>query len=184
MDHNDLRVQADEILNNGIAAVLDSSSFNYVYTGSYAYDLMTWRDIDIHVDIDTHQESDFFALGDLLRNLPGVWSVTYKRKFDHMSDEEMMQQWYLGVKIFDKNNKQWKIDISAFASKIYNKAEIKNKEMQLIDDAQRSLILEAKKSMMKKARVPAGVSMKIYDAVITQGISSAQQVIENISKKN
>ena len=62
-DGRDIRAEADEILRAGLRSLLNRHGEVHV-VGSYVLELMTWRDLDIHVvqeDLDVGRFFDFGA---------------------------------------------------------------------------------------------------------------------------
>ena len=58
-----IKAEADEIfLNHGLLDILNSFGTPHI-TGSYALGLMTWRDLDIYLQVDNFSQTDFFKLG-------------------------------------------------------------------------------------------------------------------------
>ena len=58
-----LKAEADEIfLNHGLLDILNSFGTPHI-TGSYALGLMTWRDLDIYLQVDNFSRQTFLSSG-------------------------------------------------------------------------------------------------------------------------
>ena len=60
--NDSIRSEADRILSSGLSATLAKYGSVHV-VGSYALQLMTWRDLDIHLVQDEADLQTFFTLG-------------------------------------------------------------------------------------------------------------------------
>lgn len=61
-DNEDIRTEADDILRSGLLSILGGHGEVHM-VGSYALELMTWRDLDIHVVREDLDIKAFFGLG-------------------------------------------------------------------------------------------------------------------------
>ena len=81
-------------------------------SGSYALDLMTWRDLDIYLETDTMNEEKFFRMGGELCNLFSPLRMQFR-------NEKLAQTgglpngFYWGIYIGNERMGGWKIDVWA-----------------------------------------------------------------------
>jgi hypothetical protein len=101
--------EADRILNGGLRALLAEHGEVHVI-GSYALDLMTWRDLDIHLVREACDRHAFFRLGGDIAALLGPHRM-------HFRDETIVRTpglpagLYWGIYLGDERGGAWKIDV-------------------------------------------------------------------------
>ncbi len=108
VDEN-LRREADELLAGGLRTLLGRYGKVHIQ-GSYRLHLMTWRDLDIHLESPDMSESNCFTLGaeicQLLR--PHKMFFTDNR---NGKDQSLPQGMYWGIRLGDLEAGGWKIDL-------------------------------------------------------------------------
>lgn len=104
----ELRAEADRLLDSGLKQLLTTYGDVHVI-GSYALELMTWRDLDIHIVRDALDRVSFFELGARLAELLEPHRM-------HFRDETVGQTaglprgLYWGIYLVEPS---WKIDVWA-----------------------------------------------------------------------
>lgn len=105
-----IKDEADQLLHDkGLFALLQKYGRPHV-TGSYSLNLMTWRDLDIYLEVDDHSEKDFFSLGFDISSL-------FKPVKMHFRNELVAQTTglphglYWGIYVGDERAGAWKIDV-------------------------------------------------------------------------
>ena len=147
-----IKKEADTMLHEkGLLDLLRSFGTPHV-SGSYALDLMTWRDLDIYLEVEELKENRFFSLGGQLASLP-----------DGL---------YWGIYLGNERKGAWKIDIWAVHSAECKRlldycAAIQGK----LDEQKATQILAIKSRCWQDPEYRRSYSsMDIYTAVLEEGI--------------
>jgi hypothetical protein len=107
-----LKREADEILNGkGLIDILKSFGTPHIQ-GSYELDLMTWRDLDIYLQVDNIKEKDFFDLGSQICTLLAPIKMSYRNELIAKT-KNLPTGLYWGVYLGNERADAWKIDIWA-----------------------------------------------------------------------
>lgn len=104
-----IRAEADRLLASGLRRVLDAHGEVHI-VGSYALQLMTWRDLDIHIVNDRLDTHAFFALGAQVASLLSPHRMHYRDE-TAVHTEGLPNGLYWGVYLGDERQGAWKIDI-------------------------------------------------------------------------
>ena len=81
-------------------------------TGSYALDLMTWRDLDIYLQTDTMNEEKFFRMGAELCKALSPLRMHFRNEVLAKTDK-LPDGFYWGIYMGNERKGDWKIDIWA-----------------------------------------------------------------------
>ena len=106
-----IRTEADRLLESGLRALLADYGDVHV-VGSYALDLMTWRDLDIHLVRERLDVPAFFTLG-------GEIAALLQPHRMHFRDESCVatpglpKGLYWGIYLGNERAGAWKIDVWA-----------------------------------------------------------------------
>lgn len=106
-----LRAEADQILAGGLHDALASYGAVHV-VGSYALELMVWRDLDIHLVPQSLDLGDFFELGRRIAEILAPHRMQFR-------DERLVRSdglpvgLYWGVYMGDERAGAWKLDVWA-----------------------------------------------------------------------
>lgn len=107
-----IKREADEILQEkGLLSVLRSFGTPCV-TGSYVLGLMTWRDLDIYLQVDNFSEVEFFALGGQLCRVFTPVKMSFRNELAAKTTG-LPAGWYWGVYLGNEREGAWKIDLWA-----------------------------------------------------------------------
>src|SRR6266436_6234609 len=115
-DHQ-LRAEAKEILDVKNLRHLLEEYAPISVVGSYALQLMTWRDLDIIMDAPTITVAEFFELGRRVTTLLSAWKSFFTNNRDHNQTPRGL---YWGIRLGDIKTVAWKIDLWAFDSEKYS----------------------------------------------------------------
>lgn len=168
-----LMAEANEILHKyGLLHLLNKYGTPIV-TGSYSLELMTWRDLDINLEIDKISEADFFELGKEIL-------LTLKPESMHFRNEFIAKTaglpigLYWGIYTALRFPKVWKIDLWAMDSpQVTLQQKTLNDLKSKITNDTRPIILMIKNHFCKHPEYRRGFnSMDIYNAVIKKDIKS------------
>ena len=107
-----IRREADEILKGrGLLEILNEYGTPYL-TGSYALQLMTWRDLDIYLEADNIREQVFFELGGRLASALRPTRMSFRN--ERIAETEGLPHGlYWGIYQGNEREGAWKIDIWA-----------------------------------------------------------------------
>jgi hypothetical protein len=110
-----LRDEARQVLaDTGLFALLTDRFGEPTVTGSAGYDLMVWRDIDIHLPLEAERWGEWMAFGqDLAAQLHSVGLALHKATFinDWVDPHPLGAGLYWGIEFKDFAANSWKLDI-------------------------------------------------------------------------
>ena len=168
-----LRAEADELLESrGLRKLLEEYAPIQV-VGSYALELMVWRDLDVLMDAPQITVDEFFDLGRRVTALLSPWKMFFTNTRDH---EGTPYPWglYWGVRLGDIKKGAWKIDLWAFGSEQSGEKVRECKHLKgRLDRQSRLTILRLKSQLWHDPRYRDQVtSQDIYDAVLGHEVQS------------
>src|SRR5437762_7876552 len=105
----ELRNEADQLLDSGLRTILDEYGKVHVI-GSYALQLMVWRDLDIHLVQPVLDTAGFFEMGGRIAELLKPPRMHYRDE-TIVATEGLPRGLYWGIYLGDERNGAWKIDI-------------------------------------------------------------------------
>ncbi|RYE09353.1 MAG: hypothetical protein EOP22_09660 [Hyphomicrobiales bacterium] len=110
-----LREEAHALLaESGLFALLVQNFAEPTVTGSAGYDLMVWRDIDIHMAVEAERYQDWMAFGGkLVRLFDRAGTPLHEAIFlnDWVDPDPLGAGLYWGLKFKDGKGDPWKIDL-------------------------------------------------------------------------
>jgi hypothetical protein len=170
MENAALKQEADLLMRKTCLSELLAPYADWFVGGSYSYDLMCWRDLDIYVLDPAHDLRRCFAVGcELTQHL-----AAKKARFSNYlgNAEGMPNGLYWGIKLGDIRRGAWKLDVwfldqagyeehAAYSSAMRNRLTAEN----------RSIILEIKEAYWQHPFYRDTVTSDlIYRAVFDGGI--------------
>lgn len=168
-----LRAEADQLLcDTGLKKTL--SRFGTVHIGgSYALQLMTWRDLDVYLEAPGLAVSEFFTLGNQIAGLLDPWKMFFTNNRQQL-DATYPPALYWGIRLGDIRKGAWKIDLWAMESADCCRAlENSNKLAARLTAESRQAILSLKSQLCHHPDYRDTItSQMIYDAVLDQGVST------------
>jgi len=178
-----LSQKAEEIFSKIISPILSRNNIEHHLTGSADYNLMTWRDIDIHAYVEEKDHGLIKSVATEFMNIPGVWSVWFKDNWKLVDPNVGKQRIYVGLRYCDTDNIKdtWEIDCS-FPTKEDYFDQTKESEgfKNSLTDETRFVILQSKKLLTNPGgKMPVGMSKKIYDLVIS-GINDPEEIANKL----
>jgi len=107
-----IRREADDILDaRGLRKIL--SDYGVVHpTGSYSLGLMTWRDLDIYLETDDLNETRFFDLGNQINSVLKAVKMSFRNE-RIAKTKGLPVGLYWGIYLGDERKGAWKIDVWA-----------------------------------------------------------------------
>lgn len=110
-----IKEEADMLLHEKkLLHILDAFGTPHA-SGSYALDLMTWRDLDIYLQADSISEERFFQLGSLLCNALSPARMQFRNELVAKTTG-LPKGLYWGIYLGNEREGAWKIDIWAIGS--------------------------------------------------------------------
>ncbi len=177
MDNVELKTEADLLIFKCRLPELLAVYAGWFIGGSYSYDLMCWRDLDIYVLDPEHDLKQCFEIGyELTRRLAGKKS----RFTDNVGGEP--SGFYWGIKLGDVRQGAWKLDIwfldlvgyeqhAAYSSYMREKLTTEN----------RSSILAIKEAYWQRPEYRDTVTSDlIYRAVLDYGVRTMRDFVSFI----
>ena len=171
-----LRQEADALL-DGARLFETLRAYGEVHaTGSYLYDLMTWRDIDLCVGTLDLDMSTVFRLGLALASTPHVGSMYYRNEFI-MNTPGNPQAMFWCIDFYPPNSQQWKVDILlAKPAEVERVLDYGRRLQQHLTSPTRATILQIKSILCQRPgyRQRFG-SRAIYEAVLDHNIATIEE---------
>lgn len=180
-----LQAEATAILEErGLNDLLQSYG-RVVVHGSYALDLMVWRDLDIYLCSDTFQLSPFFELGARVAELLPAHRMHFRNELTAPS-EGLPKGLYWGVHLRDQPYGPWKIDIWAVdADELERLTEYQQSVARQLTPASRRVIIALKSQLHNHAEYRRGFGAKqIYDAVLHSGVREVADFVAYLKEKH
>lgn len=179
-----IKKEADEILyEKGLIDVLNSFGTPHIH-GSYALDLMTWRDLDIYLQVDAVSESDFFMLGGKICAIFKPVKMSFRNELIAKTPG-LPAGLYWGVYLGNERAGAWKIDIWAVSTSEFQKlAEYTGKIMQKLTASGISHILKIKSQCWRDPEYRRTYnSTDIYKAVLEDNVTNITEFKNYLEKE-
>jgi hypothetical protein len=177
----DIKNKADALIKN---KGLDDFLRNFgevFYTGSYALDLMTWRDIDLQVKL-YNEQSKFEAISAIFGHMikdTDVIHMEYTRSTKE-NNPKMPEGDYLQLRVKEAPGQIWKIDIWMLNDSDFKQNRefvSRMKELLTSDNSIRDLIVNMKYEFMgNNERPPKMASYYLYQAVLFANINDPKEI--------
>jgi hypothetical protein len=144
-----LRAEAQTLLEtSGLYRLLEERYRTVKITGSAGYDLMVWRDIDIHIPVAASQWMEWSILiSDIARQFRDVGLVLHKATYwnDYVDPDELGAGLYWGIEFRDFANNPWKCDLWGWEPDDFERRDTRDQELRArLAEADRDLILRLK----------------------------------------
>lgn len=170
-----LKKEADVLLQEkGLLSLLKTAGTPHVH-GSYALDLMTWRDLDIYLEADELTESEFFRLGSEICQALQPVKMSFRNERIGKT-KGLPTGLYWGIYLGNERAGSWKIDIWAVDTAECNRLLAFNKGIiQQLTPAAVSQILNIKSQCWQDpAYRRTYTSADIYKAVLQHNITGLE----------
>jgi hypothetical protein len=184
-----LKSEAQDFLNRYDIDAILGKYFNVRYTGSFSYDLMCWRDIDIVLELKESSQSIKDAFGNVFAKLitkNGIADIHYMDGSNFEIRRGLPKGHYLGFDIQDdSSNDKWKVDTWLLDKQYFQKSRKLDQDMRLKLNLQnREKIIRLKFRYMNNSnRVPSLISYYIYNAVLFKNFTNEEEIIEYVNNK-
>ena len=171
-----LHAEAAELLRStGLLTLL--AGYGDVYaTGSYAYHLMTWRDIDLCVTTAELDLGTVFQLGTALAELPNVGSMYYRNEFVLQTPGNPSAIFWC-VEFYPPDREKWKVDILLGGSDEVARVLLPGQRLQqALTRETREAILRIKGVVCRRPEYRQEYwSQAIYRAVIEDNVRTVEE---------
>lgn len=188
------QLQCAQLLHDATTSLIQQKNFadffapygELFYTGSYAANLMVWKDLDMQIalkDSSTSPIEQFTQMSNHFLADPDVQSVKL-RNFRPETSAGMPSGMYMGInyKILDTKEK-WKVDLWSLQPEDFQKnVDFMKKVEEKMTEEKRQKILQWKFRMMgAHDRVPQLGSYYLYQAILFAGLSRDSEIHEYLS---
>src|SRR5438876_322547 len=109
MENKELKAEADLMIQECHLSELLATYPRWFIGGSYSYDLMCWRDLDIYVLDRTRDLKSCFTVGYELTQRLGARKSRFTNNVGHF--EAGPDGLYWGIKLGDSRHGEWKLDL-------------------------------------------------------------------------
>jgi len=169
MRNEDLKSEAGQlVLACGLPELLATYA-GWFIGGSYSYDLMCWRDMDVYVLDPQHDLKRCFEIGyELTHRL----SAKKSRFTNNVGSTP--NGFYWGIKLGDERQGAWKLDVWFLDSESYDEhASYSNSLRERLTTENRNVILMIKEAYWRRREYRDTVtSDMIYRAVLDKGVKN------------
>lgn len=180
MNNEELKREADQLIRRCRLAELLAAYPSWFVGGSYSYDLMCWRDLDIYALDPQHDLKRCFEVGyELTLRL----SAKKSRFTNNLGGEP--DGFYWGIKLGNERQGAWKLDVWFLSAASYEEHAAYSSFMRERLSAQsKSVILAIKEDYWRRPEYRDTVtSDMIYRAVLEGGVRSTGE-FERLLKKS
>jgi hypothetical protein len=170
-----IKEEAGEMLHQrGLLDILNSYGKPYV-SGSYALDLMTWRDLDIYVATELIDGQRFFQLGNELCKALSPARMHFRNELISKTDG-LPNGLYWGIYLGNEREGAWKIDVWAVCDEECDRLiKYAGAIREKLNVDSRDVILSIKSQCWQDPEYRRNYSSTdIYDAVLTHGVRDLQ----------
>ena len=167
-----LRIEATQLLQSGLLDVLGQYGTPYV-VGSYALDLMVWRDLDIQLETIALNLAQCFSLGGALASLLRPLRMHFRD--EHLARTAGLPQgYYWGLHLGDTAQSGWKIDVWATGpEQALTLRRDHDALARALTPESRRIILEIKAAIWNHPGYRRTFSSyDVYQAVVQDGVTS------------
>jgi hypothetical protein len=148
--------------------------------GSAALDLMTWRDVDLQVRMDHGREPELWRA--LINHFIGIEQIRRLNAIKFLGDyrPDMSRGWCLGIYLLFEGH-EWKVDLWALTEEEQARSDLWLAEVrERLDPSSRDLILTVKQHLMVDGRVPQGLSRRLYQLVLLDGVHDPEELLTRL----
>ena len=170
-----IKTEADKILcAHGLLDILNSFGTPHI-TGSYVLDLMTWRDLDIYLQVDNFSVPDFFKLGGKISAAFNPVKMNFRNELITKT-KGLPPGLYWGVYLGNERVDAWKVDIWAVSETECQKLiQYCTNIQQKLTPETRLRILNIKSQCWKEPEYRRSYSSAdIYDAVLEKNVTNIE----------
>jgi hypothetical protein len=167
MDNKELKAEADQLMQECHLPELLAVYARWFIGGSYSYDLMCWRDLDVYVLDSQHDLKRCFEVGyELTQRLAA------KKSFFTNNVGGEPNGLYWGIRLGDTRQGAWKLDVWFLDSDSYEEhANYSTNLIGRLTTEERLAILEIKESYWRRPEYRNTITSDlIYRTVLDNGV--------------
>ncbi len=170
-----LKAEASELLHG--AGLLEAVGGGRPVTvvGSYAMDVMTWRDLDVYLELRHERDTAaLFAAGAAVERRFEIVRASYSNMFIR-DDQEFESGLYWGVQLLHRGL-AWKVDLWGYGEREHAEKMAASEELRrTVEGADRLAVLRVKDAACRWEQYRKGVcSVHVYDAVANCGVTTPE----------
>jgi hypothetical protein len=177
--NKEIKNEADDILfNKGIDVLLKKYGQPY-YSGSYAMDLMTWRDLDIYLQVKHLDLAPFYDLGKEAGLLLKPVKMTFRNE-TIVHTPGLPNGFYWGIYLGNERKGSWKIDIWMMEEdECQKRVQWCEQLASKMSKEQKEIIIDIKSQCWEDPHYRKNFhSTDIYDGVMKHGIRNISEFRE------
>jgi hypothetical protein len=181
---NLIRKEADGILyEKGFLSMLERFGTPHI-TGSYALNLMTWRDLDIYLEIESISAENFFVLGAEINRLFKPVKMSYRNERISRTDG-LPVGLYWGIYLGNERKGAWKIDLWAVdANECRQRIKFCDDIATKLTPISREIILAIKSECWRDPEYRRSYSSKdIYETVLSNQVKNIEEFKQFLNPK-
>src|SRR6266496_2697553 len=182
--NNLIRKEADIILyEKGLLQILKSYGTAHI-TGSYALNLMTWRDLDVYLETGNMTEENFFKLGAEINAVFNPVKMSYRNE-RITKTKELPVGLYWGIYLGNEREGAWKIDLWAVDKReCGQRIKFCNEIAAKLTSSSREIILAIKSECWQDPEYRRSYGSKdIYEAVFSEQVKNIHEFKEFLKTK-
>ncbi len=170
MSNCELKREADQLIEAACLPDLLANYEEWFIGGSYSYDLMCWRDLDIYVLDRTRDLKSCFAVGYEVTQRLAARKSRFTNNVGQF--EAGPDGLYWGIKLGDSRHGEWKLDLWFLDEAGYKEhARYSASMREQLSTETRSAILTIKESYWRRSEYRDTItSHMIYRAVLDEGV--------------
>jgi len=175
MNNDDLKTDADLLIQRcGLRELLAAYS-GWFIGGSYSYDLMCWRDLDVYVLDPGRDLKRCFEIGYELTERLGAFKARFTNNCGRV--QEGPDGFYWGIKLGDNRRGAWKLDLWFLDQTDYDEhAAYSSRLRERLTTESRSIILTIKEAFWRRAEFRVSItSDMIYRAVLDNDVKTVAE---------
>jgi hypothetical protein len=180
-----IKKEADEILyQKGLFDILNSFGTAHI-SGSYGLDLMTWRDLDIYLQVDDPSSIDFFSIGSKISKAFNPVKMSFRNELIAKT-KGLPLGLYWGIYLGNEREGAWKIDIWAVNTSECERLLKFCSDLKLkLSSATILQILDIKSRCWKDPQYRKSyLSTDIYNAVLERNVTDIESFNNYINSLN
>ncbi|MFQ3307010.1 MAG: hypothetical protein ACI8ZF_000247 [Candidatus Midichloriaceae bacterium] len=181
-----LRIEAEDFIKRIKLEDVLSKEGNIHYAGSYKFDMMCWRDIDIILELEDGKNPKDVLLNIITKFIhsESIRDIHFFDNFNFKVKDGLPKGHYLGFDIEDTRIiENWKIDIWILDKEDYISSMKFMKEIDMkITEELKNLAINVKYKLKgKNHRVPSTMSFKVYKAIFNDGLRDESEIIKYVN---
>lgn len=175
MNNDDLKTEADLLIQRCGLRELLAPYAGWFIGGSYSYDLMCWRDLDVYVLDSGRDLRRCFEIGYELTERLSALKARFTNNRGRV--QEGPDGFYWGIKLGDNRKGAWKLDLWFLEEADYDEhAAYSSRMRDRLTTESRSIILTIKEAFWRRPEFRVSItSDMIYRAVLDKDVKTVAE---------